>query len=304
MAKFIWLVAFLGGIFNANAEEVYGFQKKILQTSDPFLNKFYDIKPTKLEESVEMSETEKEMQILAENGYKFDESSYIRAIEKGDKINVLRFIYLGMNPSFLKTYDNSTLFYAIRGKQEDTFKLLIDKGADINYVNARSQNMLLQAIELGYSDMINTLVDAGIDLLFMDHNAWTAMHYAIEQKDIKTVFLLLEKEPDLLSYKNKFGNTPLLLTLDKAIKENDKSFIVLAKMLLEKEKYLNVSNAVGNTALHLAATINDYDLVKLLVEQGANPNVKNAKDWRPIDIAVKNENVDMANLLRYYGAEL
>jgi ankyrin repeat protein len=283
----------------------YGYKKEILQTSDPFLNKFYNIEKEKFEAGTEISDLEKEKIVLKQQGYEFKESDYIRAIESGDKATILRFIGLGMSVDSLKTYDNTPLFYAMRGRQKEMFDLLLKKGADIDYVNSRSQNLLTIAIEQRYDDMIPFLIEnTKINLLFIDHNGWSAMHYAIDAKEIAVVFLLMQKEPSLLSYKNKFGNTPLLLTLDKAYKNQDKDFIALAKILLKHEKYLNITNAVGNTALHLASMLKNYDLVKYILELGANPNIKNSKGWRPIDFALKDKDYELANMLRYYGAEL
>ena len=311
MEKFLYIFAVLAITNVANAEEeVFGgaeaatYNKQILQTSDPFLNKFYNIKQEKFAEEAETSDIEKEKMMLRELGYDFKESDYIKAIEDGNKIAVLRFINAGMPAGALQTYDNSTLFYSLKAGQKEVFDILIKKGADIDYINNRSQNLLQVAIELGYMDLINELIESDINLLFVDSNGWSSLHYAIEKKNIELVFLLADKEPGLLNYKNKFGNTPILLALDKAIKNNDRELVALAKILLKNEEFLNTTNAVGNTALHFATMLNDYELTKYILELGANPNIKNAKDWRPIDIALKNENVDMANLLRFYGAEL
>jgi ankyrin repeat protein len=311
MEKFLYIFAVLAITNVANAEEeVFGgaeaatYNKQILQTSDPFLNKFYNIKQEKFAEEAETSDIEKEKMMLRELGYDFKESDYIKAIEDGNKIAVLRFINAGMPAGALQTYDNSTLFYALKAGQKEVFDILLKKGADIDYINNRSQNLLQVAIELGYMDLINELIESGINLLFVDSNGWSSLHYAIEKKNIELVFLLADQEPGLLNYKNKFGNTPILLALDKAIKNNDRELVTLAKILLKNEEFLNTTNAVGNTSLHFATMLNDYELTKYILELGANPNIKNAKDWRPIDIALKNENVDMANLLRFYGAEL
>lgn len=311
MEKFLYIFAVLAITNVANAEddvfagaETASYNKQILQTSDPFLNKFYNIKQEKFDEEMEISDIEKEKITLKEMGYDFKESDYIKAIEDGNKMAVLRFIGAGMPAGALNTYDNSTLFYALKSGQKEIFNLLVKKGADIDYVNNRSQNLMQVAIELGYTDLIKDLIESNINLLFVDSNGWSAIHYAIEKKNIELVFLLADKQPALLNYKNKFGNTPVLLALDKAIKNNDRELIVLAKMLLKDEEFLNITNAVGNTALHFSTMLNDYELTKYILELGANPNIKNAKDWRPIDIALKNNNVDMANLLRFYGAQL
>jgi ankyrin repeat protein len=313
MKKIASLCAILAISANSYAQETdysegivdYGYKKQILQTSDPFLNKFYNIKEEKYEEEIEMSDADKEKIMLKQAGYDFKESDYIKAIEDGDKVSVLRFIFSGMPVNRLTTFDNTPLFYAMRGRQTGVFELLISKGADIDYVNNRSQNLLLLAIEQGYDDMIPFLITkTNINLMFIDHNAWSAMHYAVEKRDVKTVLLLKQKAPGLLNYKNKFGNTPLLLAMDKANKSKDKKLIALARLLLKDEKYLNISNAIGNTVLHFSTMLNNYDLTKYILQLGANPNLKNAKGWRPIDIALRSNDYELANLLRYYGAEL
>ncbi|MCP4355483.1 MAG: hypothetical protein GY793_07610 [Proteobacteria bacterium] len=282
----------------------YGNRKNILQTSDPFLNRFYNIASEKLEEEKELSEKEKEILVLKENDYEYNDLGYAKAIESGDEINLVRFIFSGKSPTKLESDNNSTLYYAIKSGKPVIFDLLLKQGADINYINTSSQNILIQAIEQGYSQMIPKIISSRINLMFVDNSGWSALHYAIDRKDLKSVFLLIKNAPGLLNYKNKNGNTPLLLTLDKAYKNKDKELLVLAGMLLKKEKYLNITNAVGNTALHFSTLLNNYKLTKIILEKGANPNLENVKGWRPIDIAVKNKDVDMINLLRYYGAKM
>lgn len=288
----------------AEPQREYGYKTKILQTSDPFLNKFYDIKSEKFTEGYEISEKEKEKLTLKEAGYDFTEEDYVKSIQKGDIVNMMRFIYAGMPLTKLKKLEYSPLFYAIEAKQKNAFELLLDKGAKINFDNNNLENLMIQAINNNLTFAIPWLIKAGINTAYVDHNGWSALHYAVENKNVKAVFLLLNVAPALLNYKNNIGNTPLLFALEKGYRNNNKELIALAKILIKKEKFIDTANIAGNSALHYAVMLNDYDFTKEILDLGANPNIKNLKRWRPIDIALKNKNVDLANLLRYYGTKL
>lgn len=64
-----------------------------------------------------------------------------------------------------------------------------------------------------------------------------------------------------------------------------------------------ISYIPANTALH--ATIAGgphHEIVKLLLEQGANPNLRDSHGYTPLQIAIEQGYDDLAELLRQYGA--
>lgn len=52
---------------------------------------------------------------------------------------------------------------------------------------------------------------------------------------------------------------------------------------------LDIVMGGGNTALHLAAFLGARDLVKIMLERGANPNAKNVKGFSPVDLVDDSE---------------
>ena len=46
----------------------------------------------------------------------------------------------------------------------------------------------------------------------------------------------------------------------------------------------------GWTPLHLAAKAYGLDIMRMLIERGADVNAKNALRWTPLDVAVRNSN--------------
>ena len=61
---------------------------------------------------------------------------------------------------------------------------------------------------------------------------------------------------------------------------------------------INAQDEYGQTPLHYAAHFNRIDVAKLLLEHGADPNVKDDQGWRPLELIIFiPENEDMIALL-------
>ncbi|KNC96505.1 uncharacterized protein SPPG_08094 [Spizellomyces punctatus DAOM BR117] len=60
----------------------------------------------------------------------------------------------------------------------------------------------------------------------------------------------------------------------------------IAKDIVERtlQDDLDITFGGGNTALHLATFLGARDIVKLLLEQGANRKITNAKGFAPVDV--------------------
>ena len=62
------------------------------------------------------------------------------------------------------------------------------------------------------------------------------------------------------------------------------------------------NNGNGCTAIRTAAIFGEYDAVKLLVEAGANVNMKDTVGKTPLDYAMENDHEDVVDLLLNSGA--
>ena len=65
----------------------------------------------------------------------------------------------------------------------------------------------------------------------------------------------------------------------------ESSYLEAATLTLELGADLNAVNAAGDTALHIAVLRGSTVFVQLLVDRGANVNVKNKNGWTPLTIA-------------------
>ena len=89
-----------------------------------------------------------------------------------------------------------------------------------------------------------------------------------------------------------------------------KGALILAGVLKKLQKDLSVdinatnSSYYNETALHEAVTLENIDIISVLIERGANINLKNNYGNTPIFRAVRNDNINIINLLLSNGADL
>jgi ankyrin repeat protein len=68
----------------------------------------------------------------------------------------------------------------------------------------------------------------------------------------------------------------------------------VVKYLVEKGAQLNVKNNEGRTALHFASLVEyNSDVVNYLVEKGAQLNIKNNEDSSPLHDALNGDDLDV-----------
>ena len=117
------------------------------------------------------------------------------------------------------------------------------------------------------------------------------MHIAAGSEGSKCLKFLIEKGENVNSLSNEYDRaTPLQFAAMGGNVEN-------AKILLKKNANPNAKDSVitlssplniiqaGNTAMHLAVTIDSFPLVKLLDDYGADATIKNGEEVCPIEIA-------------------
>ncbi len=103
---------------------------------------------------------------------------------------------------------------------------------------------------------------------------WTQLLEACSQEDYDAALELIQNGADV-NVANKFGVTPL----DRATRYAYKSVDVAAKivlLLLENKANINAQNIEGETALMQAAYYNYVVIARMLIEHGADVNLRRA----------------------------
>lgn len=168
--------------------------------------------------------------------------------------------------------EETPLMYAAMKGYKETVKILIENKADINKRNRNNANALIYAYMYGHDDIADILLQNGSDSLdrslkVCDLNQSTllggniplmnAAHYSTNE-----VFLqkLIDNGADVYD-----------TALREAASYNN---INAVKVLLKNNANVNAQNNYGKTALMLACYNGNLEITKMLLEAGADKNIK------------------------------
>jgi ankyrin repeat protein len=190
----------------------------------------------------------------------------------------------------------TALSEAVKRGYTDIVKIIVENGARIEARTKREYTPLMYAVEEGHVDIVRILLKSGADTTVRFIDGMTVLHKAAEKGDITMMKLLLDYGADAGAV-DANGNTVLSLTITHA-PADDKTEII--HMLQE-------SGAVANemktdvSSLISAVQKGDMELVKLLLEKGADINGMGKGKQRPLNHAPDRE---MAAFLVDNGARI
>jgi ankyrin repeat protein len=168
----------------------------------------------------------------------------------------------------------TALLFAVRAGSVDAVHALLDAGADVNDVLSDGQSALVVAAANAHWEMMNALLDRGAD---PDAAAagWNALHQAIRSR-----------RPNL-GYTPGPVQTGSLDSIHVIRKMIDRGIDVDARMTKNgmKDGQRNRVNRLGATAFFLAAKQTDVEVMKVLVEAGADTRIPSADGTTPLMVA-------------------
>ncbi|XP_072255669.1 KN motif and ankyrin repeat domain-containing protein 2 isoform X2 [Pyxicephalus adspersus] len=123
----------------------------------------------------------------------------------------------------------------------------------------------------------------------------TAVHYAVSQSNFTVVRQLLETGLCDVNRQNKAGFTPLMLTALAAFRSNE-DIETVTQMLRLGDVNCRASQA-GQTALMLAVSHGRLDVVRALLQCGADVNVQDHDGSTALMCACEHGHVDIVSLL-------
>jgi len=208
-------------------------------------------------------------------------------------------------------------------------KLLIEKGANVSARNNEGQVPLHLAARFEMGDMVKLLLGSGADIKARDRFGTTPLCYAVcyvhgkldfirfllnqgAEPDIYSSVALGEKEkveqfltanPELVNTdKNWYGMTPLHVAARYGRLE-------IVKLLLDRGADINAGDKRGmtgsqQTPLYAALSANQFEVEKYLLEKGADVNSANSHGKTPLHLAATHRDVRTVRLLLDHGANV
>lgn len=194
-------------------------------------------------------------------------------IERGAKVN-------GVKDSFSPLHTASK--FSNNNNSIKIIELLLLKGANVNHIfndhhpTQTVNNTTPIFWAMGNPETVKLLINANADINIRDVDGRTLLFYAVDEQDVESVKLLLDSKI------NQDYSEPLLhIVVSKNYKNYYNKSIALQKEMIEtllKAGYdINLPDDYGWTPLHEAIwKLSDNELislVKLLLENGADPNI-------------------------------
>jgi len=160
----------------------------------------------------------------------------------------------------------TALHCATMSKNPQAVRTLLSAGANVHVANARHVTPFALAISLQSPDIAHQLLDRGADPNERMGNDATALYIACINGDEKTVDVLLRAGAKV-NLATSSGGTPLIACV--CATENAAAVLV---QLLRAGADVNAADEHGFTALMDAAIRDQAELVKILLQHGADPD--------------------------------
>ncbi|XP_056906140.1 ankyrin repeat and protein kinase domain-containing protein 1 [Takifugu flavidus] len=212
--------------------------------------------------------------------------------EKLEKDNILSFLSRKDFGSFRQslkqehvhtvyTGKNSLLHYTVTSKDAASVEHVLNLGADINATTAQGYTPLIVAVLHRLHDIISLLLEHGAVVGHGDEDQWTALHFAAQNGDDRTVRLLLDKGA-VVDARERAGWMPLHLAC-----QNGHEPVVRLLLSRMSEEAVGEREGHGRTPLHLASAYGHLSIAKLLLSQGADPNATDGSLSTPLHLSAE-----------------
>ena len=185
---------------------------------------------------------------------------------------------LGRGANIEYRQQNRTMLgIAAQSPSDVVLKALIESGADVNAIDGIGHSPLMRAVDLGATSNIEALIAAQANLNHRNSDGDTALLLAMRNQNEAVALMLLNAGADP-SIADNDGNSP-------GLRAAEMTSLPLIKALGEKKANLDLSNA-AYSPLTFAIAQENAELLKALLDAGANPNAKTAADQVPLHMAI------------------
>ncbi|MCX7830015.1 MAG: ankyrin repeat domain-containing protein [Acidobacteria bacterium] len=224
------------------------------------------------------------------------EDLLLKSAEKGDIEGVKNALKKKVNINAKTSYHDTALALSAKAGAVEIVKLLLSKGADVNTSNKWGDTPLHLAAANGNLEIVKLLVQKNADIHQKNYLDFTPMFSAAINGSIDCLRFFIEEKGMDVNAKDKIGMTPLIRTCYQ-----EKQQLEIVKYLVEKGANINEKCQGKYRALHYAAMRGHNDIVDFLLQNKANVNAKSAFGETALDLALKNKRILAAKIIRKFG---
>ncbi|KAI3688006.1 hypothetical protein L1987_81712 [Smallanthus sonchifolius] len=249
------------------------------------------VKTTSMNDSVPSDWfTTRKKQVFVDSGIKvmFVGSMVLAKLVTNGSIDEIRDVLEKSNPSWkavdsVDSESQTLLHLAVGLGRADLVQVLLEFKPDVNARSTRTRlgsTPLEAAVTSGESLIVEILLANQANIDRLDPSTWGPIHLAAGGGHVDILRLLLVKGVNVDAV-TKDGNTALHLAVEERRRD-------CARLLLTSGAQFDICNSsAGETPLHIAAALGDENMVKLLIQMGANKNIQNRDRKTAYDVAVE-----------------
>lgn len=169
-------------------------------------------------------------------------------------------------------------FIAVKQDNVAAVRQLAQRGFDLNTLNPEGEHALFLAIRDDAPGVAAFLVgQAKVNVEVRTARDESPLMMAAIKGQLELASRLIARKAEV----NKPGWTPL----HYAVSRESQTSTAMVRLLLEHHAYIDAESPNGTTPLMMAAHYGSPEAVKLLLEEGADPLIKNQRGMTAIDFA-------------------
>jgi ankyrin repeat protein len=204
--------------------------------------------------------------------------------------NLYVFAFFFLSVALARAGAFEDFFAAVRRDDESAMVQLAFRGFDLNTRDENGNHALLLAIREESWRVANFLLDQPLVQVEARNPAGESpLMLAALKGQLPMVKRLIERKAEV----NKPGWAPLHYAATNA----EPVSVDLVRLLLEHHAYIDAESPNKTTPLMMAARYGTPEVVKLLLEEGADPTLRNEQGLTALDFAVRAERQDAAALI-------
>ena len=189
---------------------------------------------------------------------------------------------------------SEALHRAVKEDDVRAIDLLVAQGADIRMTEVGGHSVMHLAARKGLVGMATKLLSKGAPLSTQDNLGRLPLHVAAEEGHADMIRLLIERGSDVYAV-DTIGGTAL----------HHAATAACAQTLLNRSAGLvNVSDTNASTAAHRAAALGRIDVLKVLVDAGADLNAADEKGWTVLHEGAHANQVLAVDFVISFGADV
>lgn len=197
-------------------------------------------------------------------------------------------VFIGFSSANAGSYDD--FFKAIHFDQVQEVQKLLKRGIDPNSPNEKGVPALIVALQSGaFKTAVLLAQEPQTRVEVSNPSNESALMMAAINNQIEVAAVLMERGAEV----NRKGWTALHYAATRG-------HIAMIRLLLENSAYIDAESPNGTTPLMMAAFYAQPLAVKLLLEEGADPTLRNQSKATALDMALANDRKQSAFYLRAF----